>query len=452
MRPTKARNAVILGKLCFLAWVSMTAVACQTPEVSEHIYGLWHEPIEGGGVELREDGTAVWYGQDATFEVEVERVGRMSCGFSVLGCYYGDVTIRVGDQVHRTRYYDRVMTAETQVWGMNFESPVRTPSGRQVDALRLRRVEAIGGPQTWPGFERMDAGLPEYYPGDGQFHRVAGRFLRSRTQPYAEGPELHLWDAEAEIWRLRVPARDGNRFIMGESVIYSEDGTYSTDGGVTFSDTRPISDIPEDREALTPVILGREVIVLARFENEDDRTGNEVWALDLAADQPAWLRRHRFVEGNYSAELSAATVADVLIIGWLHDDGALRSDDRGRTWRLINAEGTGCQDSFRVEPHPAGCWCTDDEARYVYDARDDAWVTFELGGWTGDVARAPQGSLSATYPLFTIDDDTLVLLTWDGQRVPTVALPAGFEGYRLDVYNDVLVYRHYAVWRAPFVL
>ena len=119
---------------------------------------------------------------------------------------------------------------------------------------------------------------------------------------------------------------------------------------------------------------------------------------------------------------------------------------------MINAEGTGCQDSFRVEPHPAGCWCTDDEARYVYDARDDAWVTFELGGWTGDVARAPQGSLSATYPLFTIDDDTLVLLTWDGQRVPTVALPAGFEGYRLDVYNDVLIYRHYAVWRAPFVL
>ena len=74
-------------------WISVTlsALACQNPDINESIYGKWHEPVEGGGIELRADGVALWYGEEGRFEVTVSRVDTLLCGLSVLGCYFGDV-------------------------------------------------------------------------------------------------------------------------------------------------------------------------------------------------------------------------------------------------------------------------------------------------------------------------------------------------------------------------
>ena len=196
-------------------------------------------------------------------------------------------------------------------------------------------------------------------------------------------------------------------------------------------------------------MLGQEVIALTRTNVDEGPLGNEVWALDLSRAGAAWQRRHRFEEGNYSAQILAAPVAEALLIGWLADEGPLRSLDGGRSWAPIAVDGSGCQDNFLVSPHPAGCWCTNDEARFVYDARSDVWSTFQLGGWSERVVNATNAGLAATYPLFISEEGRLTFIDWAGQRVPTVALPAGLNLSLLMVYRDLLLYPDHALWGAP---
>ena len=124
----------------------------------------------------------------------------------------------------------------------------------------------------------------------------------------------------------------------------------------------------------------------------------------------------------------------------------LDSNVPNSTWAQIDTEGNTCQDGFLVNDHPAGCWCTNEAQRSIYDAREDTWVTFDLGGWNERVVVPTNATLAATYPLFIVENDTLVFIDWAGQRVPTVARPAGVEPYRLMVYRDFLLYPDHALW------
>ena len=433
-------------------------LACQNPKVNEQIYGKWHEPVEGGGIELRPDGTAIWYGEEGSFEVSTARVSAITCGISVLGCYYGDVSITVGDRVYQTRYYDRILNANIDTWTMRFEDTINTPSGRQVTSLRMRRVDEITGPQTHRGFTKMDAGLQDYYTGDGAFFHVAEHWVRRHFDTELSTLVLYLWDEDDERWHSVGPAAQAQvtrNFHIGLSLIYATDGHYSLDGGLTFQPTLALTDIPfdidnaDDAEIVDTVILNQEVISLARITRNDE-ISNEIWGLDLTQAQPTWTRRHHFADGDFSAYLLVAPVANTLIIGWLNDEGPIRSLDGGYTWNPIALEGTLCEDNILVNAHPVGCWCATQENRYVYDARQDRWMTFAQGGWSNQMVGITQASLADEYPLFIIENGRLVLVDWNGVRTSTIQIDEDIDGWRLQVFSERLLYPHYALWSAPF--
>ena len=453
MRRHTLCHLISLKKYILGLLIVCSTFACQTPEVNNNIYGLWYEPIEGGGVELRPNGVAVWYGQEGSFDVEVSRVDTLACGLSQMGCYYGDVTITVGDEVHQTRYYQTAMNANGDAWYMTFDAPVSTPSGYQVNTLRMQRVDQLTGPQTREGFTRMDEGLEDYYTGDGEFFSVSDRWVRRHLHQESRSQAIYLWNEEGERWELGGPEphdRPSARFVMGESLIYVTDGHYSVDGGVTFDRTRTLAELPSDGEEIKTVILGQEVISLTRVENEEGDISNEIWALNLESAQPRWTRRHRVIDGNFLTYLLVAPTADALIIGWLNDQGPLRSVDGGRSWTQINTEDIPCEDNFLVNEHPAGCWCATQEDRYVYDARQDHWMTLEQAGWTNSAVGIPESSLAADYPLFVIENGLLTLVDWSGLRTPAVQIASDLDGWRLQVYSDRLLYPHHALWTAPF--
>lgn len=446
--PLKSLPKIILGFT--IIW---SAFACQTPEINELIYGKWYEPVEGSGIELRSDGVALWYGEEGSFEVTVSRVDTLACGLSQLGCYYGDVTINVGGRVHQTRYYDRILTESVDRWTMTFDAPVTVPSGRQLSALRLQKVDRFMGPQTRPGFTRMDAGLEDYYTGDGTFFQVADQWIRDHYSLERGTPTLSLWSDEDERWTEIGPEdqpQDSRRFVVGTSLIYATDGYYSQDVGHTFERTQAISEIPTDAEETKAVILNREVIALQRIRRDDDEISTEVWGLDLTSARPTWTRRHRFADGDFLAYLLAAPNADALIIGWLNDEGPLRSLDGGRTWTQINLGGIPCEDNFLVNAHPTGCWCATQENRYVYDARHDRWMTLTEGGWSNQAVGVPQAALTDEYPLFVIERGRLFLVSWSGTRTSTIQVPADTEGWRLHVTSGRVLYAHHLLWSTLF--
>lgn len=442
-----------LSRICLGTFMILIALACENPDVNENIYGKWYEPVEGGGIELRPNGIAFWYGEEGSFEVEVSRVNHLMCGLSQLGCYYGDVRINVNNRVYQTRYYERVFNAATHTWHMSFENPVNTPSGRQISTLRMQRVEQLTGPQVHVGFTRMGTGLEEYYTGDGEYFQVSNQLIRSHFNVGSNASILHRWNDNEQSWTLidlAAPAQVARRFVMGDSLIYTTDGYYSRNAGLTFGRTQTIDDIPVDAEVTHTVILNQEVISLLRVMRDDNEISNEVWALDLTTDQPIWIQRHRFIEGDFLASLIVAPVANALIISWLNDEGPLRSIDGGYTWSPIQREGIPCEDNFLVNHHPVGCWCATQENRYVYDARQDRWMTLLQGGWSNQVIGIPHASVTAEYPLFTIETNQLILIGWHGERRSTIQVPADIEGGRLKVFSDRLLYPYYVLWTAPF--
>lgn len=441
-----------LGHVSLWLVITLSAFACQTPDVNESIYGKWHEPVEGEGIELRADGVAFWYGEEGRFEVTVSRVDTLLCGLSVLGCYFGDVQITIEDRVYQTRYYDRRLAENTDAWSMTFDDPVSVPSGRLVKTLRMQRVDQLTGPQTRPGFTRMDEGLEDYYTGDGTLYEISDRWVRHRYNSEAGEPDLHLWSDEDERWTLIELAepQDSRNFIMGASLIYATDGYYSRDAGVTFAQAPSISDLPVDFEEHKTVALGSELISLLHINGEDDEVRSEVWGLDLDSDRPTWTRRHRFAEADSLAYLLAAPNADALIISWLNEEGPIRSLDGGRTWTQIHVEEIPCEDNNLVNTHPMGCWCATQEDRYVYDARHDRWMTLSRGGWSNQGVGNTQASLADDYPLFVVEANRLFLVDWSGARTPTVRLPDDLDGWRLYVASGRLIYPHYLLWSAPF--
>ena len=434
-------------KSVLVIFTSFFLFACGNSYVEERLYGTWVEPVNGGIIEFREDGTLSWDGEEGTFEF-VRSSNWASCYSQ---CADGDVRISLPSQTFRKDLRKLSFDQDPNsmyLYGRNAAGLVTDVNiyGLSVNGFTVYRQDSFTGTLMPDHFSRIDAGLPEdslfeasvnnpgYSGGDLVSYVGYGfRRLEEASQTW-----VHIGDDY-----LTGPSSTGALYNSGSNGPLGASPSVSFDAGRTWKDVPRLS-----VDGFSAWLIGDALTgVKADYDSDIQGYRNvEIWTMDLRADVPNWIKKTdlngSMVELPYHERGTGA-----FIYQSSRDNGGefQISLDGGLTWTEHAAL---CRHSS--QPHSNGYYCQDLEnpaQLHWFDFGTMTWTDYDVGfelNWSA-VAQVMAPSDAA----YLINDEQQ-LVEWrpsGTQLVTNVSDNITGSFGTVFVLEDQIIVNKSAIWR-----